>query len=54
MEKPSKLRTFKCPDETWAKARATAKKDGRTVSGWLRTIIDREIKKVDKNVTPLS
>lgn len=50
-----KLRTFKCTDEIWARAGAAAKKDGRTVSGWLRRLIEKATKKnLDKNVTPLS
>ncbi len=40
-----KRRTMWFDEERWKKMRGAASKDGRSVSGWLRSLVDKALKK---------
>lgn len=40
-----KLRTMHFDDKRWERMRSAAKKDGRSISGWLRALVDKALKK---------
>lgn len=40
-----KLRTMHFDDNRWERMRSAAKKDGRSISGWLRALVDKVLTK---------
>ena len=40
-----KIRSMWITDKQWSAMKAAAKKDGRSISGWLRAIVDKALTK---------
>lgn len=42
-----KLRGMRIPDSMWEKIREAARLDDRTMSGWLRDVVAKALRKID-------